>query len=51
MVVNRRLKGRRGMRWWRERIEGLVGVRVALFNDPWDHLIPPALTVQQLPAF
>lgn len=51
VVVNRRLKGRRGMRWWRDRIEGLVAVRVALLNDAWDRLIPPALTVPQLPAF
>jgi Uncharacterised protein family (UPF0236) len=51
VVVNRRLKGRRGMRWWRARIESMVAVRVALLNDAWDRLIPPALTVQQLPAF
>lgn len=43
VVVNRRLKGRRGMRWWRERIEGVVALRVALLNDAWDHLIPSAL--------
>lgn len=51
VVVNRRLKGRRGMRWWRERIDGMVALRVALLNDTWDHLIPPALTTQRLPAF
>lgn len=51
VVVNRRLKGRRGMRWWRDRIEGMVALRVALLNDTWDRLIPPALTAQQLPAF
>jgi hypothetical protein len=51
VVVNRRLKGRRGMRWWRERVESLVALRVALLNDEWEHLIPPALTPQQLPAF
>jgi hypothetical protein len=51
VVVNRRLKGRRGMRWWRERIEGMVALRVALLNDAWDHLVPPALTAQPLPAF
>ena len=51
VVVNRRLKGRRGMRWWRERIEGMVALRVALLNDTWEHLVPPALTAQQLPAF
>ena len=51
VVVNRRLKGRRGMRWWRVRSEGVVALRVALLNDTWDQLIPPALTAQQLPAF
>lgn len=51
VVVNRRLKGRRGMRWWRERIEGMVALRVALLNDTWDHLIPPALAPLHVPAF
>jgi hypothetical protein len=50
VVVNRRLKGRRGMRWWRNRIEGLVALRVALLNGTWDRCIPPALTAQQLPT-
>jgi hypothetical protein len=51
VVVNRRLKGRRGMRWWRDRIEGLVALRVALLNDAWDRLVPPALATQKVPAF
>jgi Uncharacterised protein family (UPF0236) len=51
VVVNRRLKGRRGMRWWRARVEGLVALRVALLNHTWDHLIPPALIAHPLPAF
>jgi hypothetical protein len=51
VVVNRRLKGRRGMRWWRERVDGMVALRVALLNDTWDRLVPPALTAHQLPAF
>lgn len=46
VVVNRRLKGHRGMRWWRVRVEGLVALRVALLNDTWDRLIPPALIAQ-----
>ena len=50
VVVNRRLKGRRGMRWWRERVEGVVALRVALLNDEWERLVPPALTPQPLPA-
>lgn len=44
VVVNRRLKGRRGMRWWRQRVESLVALRVALLNDTWDQLVPPVLT-------
>ena len=51
VVVNRRLKGRRGMRWWRERVEGVVALRVALLNDAWDCLVAPTVTAQELPAF
>jgi hypothetical protein len=51
VIVNRRLKGRRGMRWWRNRVEGLVALRLALLNDAWERLVPPALAVQQLPGF
>jgi len=51
VVVNRRLKGRRGMRWWRDRIEGMVALRLALLNDVWDALIPPALSPQHVPPF
>lgn len=51
VVVNRRLKGRRGMRWWRQRIEGIIALRLALLNDAWDHLIPAALSPHPLPAF
>jgi len=50
VVVNRRMKGRRGMRWWRARVEGMVALRLALLNDAWDQLIPPALPAHQLPA-
>jgi hypothetical protein len=39
------------MRWWRERVEGLVALRVALLNDAWGRLVPPALTAHNLPAF
>lgn len=48
LVANRRLKGRRGMRWWRERVEGLVALRVALLNEEWDRYVQPTL---MLPAF
>lgn len=51
VVVNRRLKGRRGMRWWRVRSEGVVALRLALLNNAWDRCVPPALAPQQLPAF
>lgn len=51
VVVNRRLKGRRSMRWWRERVEGIVALRVALLNDAWDALLPPALAAHTVPAF
>lgn len=43
VVVNRRLKGRRGMRWWRDRIDGMVALRVSLLNDEWSRYVPAAL--------
>lgn len=36
LVVNRRLKGKRGMRWRRDRIEEVVALRVTLLNQEWD---------------
>jgi hypothetical protein len=51
VVVNRRLQGRRNMRWRRERIEAMVALRVALLNRDWDRLHPPTLIPQQLPVF
>jgi len=51
LVANRRLKGKRGMRWWRERVEGITALRVALLNDEWQHALGPALTAPVLPAF
>lgn len=51
VVVNRRLKGRRGMRWWRDRVEGLVALRVALLNDAWERLVSSTLTAHPRPAF
>ena len=35
MVVNRWMKGRRGMRWCRERAAGVVTLRLAMLNDEW----------------
>lgn len=51
IVVNRRCKGRRGMRWWRDRIEQLVALRVTLLNNAWDQRLPAALIAQPRPAF
>ncbi len=39
IVVNRRLKGRRGMRWWRERAAGVIALRLAILNDEWEQRI------------
>lgn len=39
IVVNRRLKGRRGMRWWRERAAGVIALRLALLNDEWEQRV------------
>ena len=36
IVVNRRLKGRRGMRGWRAHADGVVALRLATLNDQWD---------------
>jgi hypothetical protein len=43
VVVNRRLKGRRGMRWWRTRADGVVALRLATLNDEWDARLAAAL--------
>jgi hypothetical protein len=42
VVVNRRLKGRRGMRWWRERATGVIALRLAILNDEWDQRVSAA---------
>lgn len=51
LVANRRLKGKRGMRWWRDRVDGVTALRVALLNHEWDQTVGPTLTALQLPAF
>ncbi len=43
IVVNRRLKGRRGMRWWRVRAGGVVALRLAVLNDEWKQRLAVAL--------
>ncbi len=45
VVVNRRMKGRRGMRWRRDRAEEMVALRVARLNGEWDKRLDRALTV------
>lgn len=42
IVVNRRLKGRRGMRWWRERATGVIALRLAILNDEWEQRVSEA---------
>ncbi|GAC1645216.1 MAG: hypothetical protein NVS4B2_34770 [Chloroflexota bacterium] len=42
VVVNRRLKGRRGMRWWRERASGVIALRLAILNDEWEQRVAAA---------
>jgi hypothetical protein len=53
VVVNRRLKGRRGMKWGRSRAEGVLALRVAELNDEWTQRLAPTLTRSptELPAF
>jgi hypothetical protein len=51
LIANRRLKGKRGMRWWRDRVEGVTALRVALLNEEWEHDVGPALTAHHVPAF
>ena len=50
LVANRRVKGKRGMRWWRDRVDGVTALRVALLNNAWEHDVGPALVPRQLPA-
>ena len=53
VVVNRRFKGRRGMKWGRARAEGMLALRVAELNDEWRHRLAPLLHLPApaLPAF
>jgi len=44
IIVNRRMKGRRGMRWRRDRAEEMVALRVARLNDEWDARLASALS-------
>ena len=41
IVINRRMKGRRGMRWRRRNADGIVSLRVLLLNGDWNvHWLP-----------
>jgi hypothetical protein len=52
VVVNRRFKGKRGMKWGRARAEGVLALRVAELNDEWLPRLTAALGLPaQLPAF
>ena len=53
MTVNRRFKGRRGMKWGRARAEGIVALRVAELNGEWAQRLAPVLHLgpAELPAF
>lgn len=51
LVANRRLKGRRGMRWWRARVNGLVALRVAVLNEEWDRHLAAARGGAPLPTY
>lgn len=41
VVVNRRLKGKRGMRWRRDRADAVVALRLARLNDEWEMRLAP----------
>jgi hypothetical protein len=43
IVANRRFKGKRGMKWWRDRADEVLALRVAELNDEWDQRLPRAL--------
>jgi hypothetical protein len=43
VVVNRRFKGRRGMKWGRDRAEGVLALRVAELNGEWWPRLTPVL--------
>jgi hypothetical protein len=52
VVVNRRFKGKRGMKWGRARAQGVLALRVAELNDEWISRLTPTLGLPaQLPAF
>ena len=38
IVINRRLKCRSGMSWWRSNADGVVSLRTLMLNDDWDKM-------------
>ena len=38
IVINRRVRCRRGMRWWRDNADSVVALRTLMLNDDWDIL-------------
>jgi hypothetical protein len=51
VVVNRRFKGKRGIKWHRTRAESVLALRVAELNNEWLPRLTPVLGLpQQLPA-
>lgn len=36
LAVNRRFKGHRGMRWWRQNADGILALRILHLNHDWD---------------
>jgi len=36
LAVNRRLKGHRGMRWWRKNADAILALRILHLNGDWD---------------
>ena len=52
VAVNRRFKGKRGMKWGRARAEGVLALRLAELNDEWGQRLAPLLQLPPtLPAF
>lgn len=57
VVVNRRFKGKRGMKWGRARAEGVLALRMTELNAEWLSRLTPVLGLPalglaaQLPAF
>ena len=43
VLVNRRCKGKRGMKWWRDRADEVLALRVAELNGEWDPRLRRAL--------